>query len=84
MENSDDDIDEIQKEIAILAGCNNPRVTKYYGCFVRGYKLWISEYTEIEKTPSSQRWITIDRFIVMEYLGGGSCLDLVCLTTIIF
>lgn len=49
MENSDDDIDEIQKEIAILAGCNNPRVTKYYGCFVRGYKLWISEYIEIEK-----------------------------------
>ncbi|KAA8905861.1 hypothetical protein TRICI_005221 [Trichomonascus ciferrii] len=54
LENSDDDIEEIQKEIAILAGCNNPRITKYYGCFVKGYKLWI----------------------IMEYLGGGSGLDL--------
>jgi serine/threonine-protein kinase 24/25/MST4 len=54
MENSDDDIDEIQKEIAILAACKDPRITKYYGCFVKGYKLWI----------------------IMEYLGGGSCLDL--------
>lgn len=54
MENSDDEIDEIQKEIAILAACRDSRVTKYYGCFVKGYKLWI----------------------IMEYLGGGSCLDL--------
>ncbi|CAN6645643.1 sporulation-specific protein 1 [Trichomonascus vanleenenianus] len=54
LESSDDDIDEIQKEIAILAGCNNSRVTKYYGCFVKGHKLWI----------------------IMEYLGGGSGLDL--------
>lgn len=54
MENSDDEIHEIQKEIAILAACHDSRITKYYGCFVKGYKLWI----------------------VMEYLGGGSCLDL--------
>lgn len=54
MENSDDDIEEIQKEIAILAACKDPRITKYYGCFVKGYKLWI----------------------IMEFLGGGSCLDL--------
>uniref|UniRef100_A0A060T5M0 non-specific serine/threonine protein kinase n=1 Tax=Blastobotrys adeninivorans TaxID=409370 RepID=A0A060T5M0_BLAAD len=54
MESSDDDIAEIQKEIAILAGCKNDHITKYYGCFVKGYKLWI----------------------IMEYLGGGSGLDL--------
>lgn len=54
METSEDDIDEIQKEISILAGCNSPNITKYYGCFVKGTKLWI----------------------IMEYLGGGSALDL--------
>lgn len=54
LESSDDDIEEIQKEIAILAGCKSPKITKYYGCFVKGYKLWI----------------------IMEYLGGGSGLDL--------
>lgn len=54
METSDDDIEEIQKEIAILAGCNDPHITRYYGCFVKGHKLWI----------------------IMEYLGGGSALDL--------
>lgn len=55
MESTDDDIDEIQREIAILAECNDDGVTRYYGCFVVGYELWI----------------------VMEYLGGGSCLDII-------
>ncbi|KAK9469215.1 kinase-like domain-containing protein [Lipomyces arxii] len=54
LESSDDDIAEIQLEIALLSGCDSPHVTKYYGCFIRGYKLWI----------------------IMEYLAGGSCLDL--------
>ena len=47
METSEDDIDEIQKEIAILAGCNDPHITKYYGCFVKGYKLWISMFITV-------------------------------------
>ena len=56
LEDSDDDISEIQQEIAHLAQLtDSPYVTRYYGSFVTGYKLWI----------------------VMEYLGGGSCLDLV-------
>lgn len=54
LESSEDDIEEIQKEIAILSDCKDLRITKYYGCFVKGYKLWI----------------------IMEYLGGGSGLDL--------
>ncbi|ODQ65558.1 kinase-like protein [Nadsonia fulvescens var. elongata DSM 6958] len=54
LESSEDDIEEIQKEIAILSDCKDPRITKYYGCFVKGYKLWI----------------------IMEFLGGGSGLDL--------
>lgn len=54
LEDSDDDISEIQQEIASLAQCDSEYVTKYYGSFVVHYKLWI----------------------VMEYLAGGSCLDL--------
>lgn len=55
LESSDDDIQDIQAEIAVLSTCASPYVTQYKGCFLRGHKLWI----------------------VMEYLGGGSCLDLV-------
>ena len=55
LESSDDDISEIQAEIAHLSTCSSEHVTRYYGSFVRGYRLWI----------------------VMEYLAGGSCLDLV-------
>ncbi|CAK4033013.1 related to Ste20-like kinase Don3 [Lecanosticta acicola] len=54
LEGSDDDIQEIQQEIALLATCSSEYVTRYRSSFVRGVKLWI----------------------VMEYLGGGSCLDL--------
>ncbi|KAH9482647.1 Serine/threonine-protein kinase 26 [Psilocybe cubensis] len=54
LEDSDDDISEIQQEIASLAQCDSEYVTRYYGSFVVNYKLWI----------------------IMEYLAGGSCLDL--------
>ncbi|KAF9780204.1 kinase-like domain-containing protein [Thelephora terrestris] len=54
LEDSDDDISEIQQEIASLAQCDSEYVTRYYGSFVVDYKLWI----------------------IMEFLEGGSCLDL--------
>lgn len=54
LEDTDDDISEIQQEIANLAQCDSEYVTRYYRSFVVDYKLWI----------------------VMEYLAGGSCLDL--------
>lgn len=54
LEGSDDDIREIQQEIALLSTCSSQYVTQYKASFVKGVKLWI----------------------VMEYLGGGSCLDL--------
>lgn len=61
LESSEDDITEIQAEIAHLSTCSSDRVTRYFGSFVKGYRLWI----------------------VMEYLAGGSCLDLVrCLLAI--
>ncbi|KAL4819829.1 hypothetical protein BDW67DRAFT_173103 [Aspergillus spinulosporus] len=57
LESSEDDIQEIQQEISVLATCASPYVTRYHASFLRGHKLWI----------------------VMEYLGGGSCLDLLLL-----
>lgn len=57
LESSEDDIQDIQAEIAVLSTCASPYVTQYKESFLRGHKLWI----------------------VMEYLGGGSCLDLVSL-----
>ncbi|KAK2763201.1 hypothetical protein FQN54_009837 [Arachnomyces sp. PD_36] len=54
LESSEDDIQEIQQEISVLATCSSEFVTQYKASFLRGHKLWI----------------------VMEFLGGGSCLDL--------
>ncbi|KAF9952121.1 hypothetical protein BGZ65_005496 [Modicella reniformis] len=54
LEDSEEDISEIQQEIALLSQCDSEYITKYYGSCVKGFKLWI----------------------VMEFLAGGSCLDL--------
>ncbi|KAI5461312.1 kinase-like domain-containing protein [Mariannaea sp. PMI_226] len=54
LESNDDDIQDIQAEIAVLSTCASSYVTQYKESFLRGHKLWI----------------------IMEYLGGGSCLDL--------
>ncbi|CAI8493766.1 hypothetical protein CAS74_001889 [Pichia kudriavzevii] len=48
------ELSEIQQEIHMLSTCRHPNITQYYGCFTKGYKLWI----------------------IMEYLGAGSCSDL--------
>ncbi|KDE05072.1 STE/STE20/YSK protein kinase [Microbotryum lychnidis-dioicae p1A1 Lamole] len=54
LEHADDDIADIQLEIAHMQDCDSEYVTRCYGSFLVGWKLWI----------------------VMEYLAGGSCLDL--------
>ncbi|KAF2646658.1 Pkinase-domain-containing protein [Massarina eburnea CBS 473.64] len=54
LENSSDELSDIQAEIGLLSTCKSPYVTEYKTSFVKGVKLWI----------------------VMEFLGGGSALDL--------
>lgn len=41
LEDSDDDISEIQEEISLLSGCDSEWVTRYYGSFLKGWELWI-------------------------------------------
>ncbi|GAO51386.1 hypothetical protein G7K_5488-t1 [Saitoella complicata NRRL Y-17804] len=41
LETAEDEVDDIMLEISILSQMNSPWVTKYYGSYLKGTKLWI-------------------------------------------
>ena len=76
LEEAEDEIEDIQQEIHILAECDSPHVTRYYGSYLKvsvcvSCVCISSDVYVCLSLQGTKLWI------IMEYLGGGSALDLV-------
>ena len=41
LEHTDDEIEDVQKEITVLSQCESPHVTKYYGSYLKVSTRWL-------------------------------------------
>ncbi|OHS98334.1 STE family protein kinase [Tritrichomonas foetus] len=82
LEESDDDLTEIQKEIDMLRACESQYVVKYYGCTVVGRHLWIimeymgggsiRELLQIKVMPEQKIAIVLQQVLhALEFLHRG-------------
>ena len=73
LEAAEDEIDDIQQEITVLSQCHSGRVSRHWHAEANMAERWCTEYiTQYygSHLTGSELWI------IMEYLGGGSILDL--------
>ena len=70
LEEAEDEIEDIQQEIMVLSQCDSPYVTKYFGSYLKVILRKICFLSYKLTFQGTKLWI------IMEYLGGGSALDL--------
>lgn len=93
LEEADDEIEDIQQEITVLSQCDSPHVTRYFGSYLKvwsnnstcahpGPNSCLASPSLLPPPTFSPLLLTsllqgTKLWIIMEYLGGGSALDLV-------
>lgn len=81
LEEAEDEIEDIQQEIMVLSQCDSPYVTKYYGsylkvCWTTKVWGWKANWNNFDLIIDVCVLQGTKLWIIMEYLGGGSALDL--------
>ena len=79
LEVASEEMEDIQQEITVLSQCDSPYVTKYSGSYLKvqcgGCGMVSGVLVRVCVTPPFFQGTKL--WIIMEYLGGGSALDLV-------
>lgn len=77
LEEAEDEIEDIQQEITVLSQCDSPYITKYYGSYLKVRDALLFFHAKLGHFIQKILFQGTKLWIIMEYLGGGSALDLV-------